>query len=97
MAALMQQHFAVDALVALLGPEAPYRVSAAAAGRLLYTDARTQASRGDVITFDPQVVHMQEHVQITGDYTEDTAAASQQRGDEEPPAQTGSTGGGSPW
>lgn len=67
-AALMQQHFAVDAPVALLRPQAPYRVSAAAAGRRLCTRKNTGQS-GHVTTFDPQTVHVQEHAQITGGCT----------------------------
>lgn len=46
MAALMQQHVAVDALVALR-PEAPYPASAAAAGHVLHTRTGEQ---GHVIT-----------------------------------------------
>lgn len=60
MAALMQQHFAVDALVALLRPEAPYRVSAAAAGRLLFT--RKNAGQPGL---DPQTVHVRGHARAT--------------------------------
>lgn len=67
-AALMQQHFAVDALVALLRPQAPYRVSAAAAGHLLHAHENT-GQPGHVITFEPQVEHVQEHAQTTGGYS----------------------------
>lgn len=67
-AALMQQHFAVDALVALLRPEAPYRVSAAAAVCLLHTRKDT-GQLGHVTTLDPQSVHVEEHAQISGGYT----------------------------
>lgn len=75
-AALMQQHFAVDALVALLRPEAPYRVRAAAAGHLLRTCKNT-GQPGHVTTFNPQTVHVGEHAQVTGGYTVCTIAAAQ--------------------
>lgn len=68
MAAFMQQHFAVDALVAPLRPQAPYRVSAAAAGHLLHARKNT-GQPGHGITFEPQVEHVQEHAQVTGGYS----------------------------
>lgn len=54
MAALMQQHVAVDALVALR-PEAPYPASAVAAGHVLHT--RSTGEQGHVITFTHTCTH----------------------------------------
>lgn len=52
-AALMQQHVAVDALVALR-PEAPYPASAVAAGLVLHTRTGEQ---GHVIAFTHTFTH----------------------------------------
>lgn len=56
MAALMQQHVAVDALVALR-PEAPYPASAAAAGHVLHTRSSSTGEQGHVITFTHTCTH----------------------------------------
>lgn len=69
MAALMQQHVAVDALVALR-PEAPYPASAAATGHVLNTRSSSTGEQGHVIIFIRATVntggeHAPKHAHVT--------------------------------